>query len=160
MIFFLKLARCKSVFSLFILCILGGIILGKYLSCKKENSHVSHAMIVSAPFNPKATMVELERYQNMFINKNVSKDILTKILKHRRLFEKDTRYDFERISNSTTLRDLDTHFHAIQFGYKTCDELYEDARLDKMIQNIKTPTVFLSAANDMFSPIRSILKLN
>ncbi len=136
----------------------GGIILGKYLSYKGEHSQISHAMIISAPFNPKHTMQEMEKFQNMFINRNVSNQILANILKYRSFFENDKTktYDFDQIAKSKTMRDLDTHFHAIHFEYGTCDELYEAASLDAIIQNIRTPTVFLNAANDMFAPKRSI----
>jgi predicted alpha/beta-fold hydrolase len=42
-----------------------------------------------------------------------------------------------------------------QFGYATWEDYYRDACLDGKIQNIKTPTLFLNACDDMFSPERA-----
>ena len=42
-----------------------------------------------------------------------------------------------------------------QFGYKNCHDYYIDASLDAKIQNIKVPTLFLNAGDDMFSPERA-----
>lgn len=47
------------------------------------------------------------------------------------------------------------NFTCKQFGYKSCEEYYQDACLDSKILEIKTPTLFLNAADDMFSPARA-----
>jgi predicted alpha/beta-fold hydrolase len=54
-----------------------------------------------------------------------------------------------------SIRDFDMRFTIKQFGYETCEAYYRDASLDSKIQNIKVPTLFLNAADDMFSPARA-----
>ena len=54
-----------------------------------------------------------------------------------------------------SIRDFDTQFVAKQFGYATCEEYYTDACLDTKIPNIRVPTLFLNAGDDMFSPERA-----
>jgi predicted alpha/beta-fold hydrolase len=50
------------------------------------------------------------------------------------------------------LRQIDIHFTSKLFGYESCDDYYRAACLDAKIQDIRTPTLFLNAADDMFSP--------
>ena len=59
------------------------------------------------------------------------------------------------------MREVDTHFTSKLFGYRTCEEYYTEACLDAKVQDIQTPTIFLNAADDMFSPCSGKLrKLN
>ena len=53
------------------------------------------------------------------------------------------------------MREFDTKFVAKQFGYLSLEAYYQDACLDSKIQNIQVPTLFLNAADDMFSPERA-----
>ena len=71
------------------------------------------------------------------------------------MFEKDERYDFNKLANPTCFRDFDTHFISKQFGYDSVEAYYRDACLDAKIPNIKVPTLFLNAEDDMFSPKRA-----
>lgn len=54
-----------------------------------------------------------------------------------------------------SIRDFDIRFTIKQFGYESWETYYKDACLDAKIQNIKIPTLFLNAADDMFSPARA-----
>ena len=49
------------------------------------------------------------------------------------------------------MRDFDGYVSK-QFGYASCEDYYQDGCLDAKIQNIQVPTLFLNAADDMFSP--------
>ena len=53
------------------------------------------------------------------------------------------------------MREFDTKFVCKQFGYESLLDYYKDACLDSKIQNIKIPTIFLNAGDDMFSPERA-----
>ncbi len=75
--------------------------------------------------------------------------------RYQHLFEGDEKYDCSAIVKSNSLRDFDTQFVSKQFGYESCDAYYKDACLDAKIQNIKVPTLFLNAGDDMFSPERA-----
>lgn len=70
--------------------------------------------------------------------------------------ENDSRYNFHEIRRSQSMRALDNHFTSKQFGYKSCDEYYKEACLDAKLQDIKVPTLFLNAADDMFSPSKGM----
>ena len=112
-------------------------------------------MIISAPFNVFHSSKELEKSTNRFFNKFLANNISRFLVKYKHLFEND--YDFNVISKCHSLREIDTHFTSKLFGYQSCDDYYRDACLDAKVQDIQTPTIFLNAADDMFSPCECML---
>jgi predicted alpha/beta-fold hydrolase len=76
----------------------------------------------------------------------------TKYNRHRKTLELDKNIDCNAISKAKSLREFDTLFVTKHFGYESCDDYYRDACLDNKIQNIRVPTLFLNAGDDMFSP--------
>lgn len=68
------------------------------------------------------------------------------------MFENDERFDFNAIRRCQSIREMDINFVSKQFGYKSYEEYYREACLDAKVQDIKVPTMFLNAADDMFSP--------
>jgi len=135
---------------------LGGIKLGGYLAKQFDDCVISNAMIISAPMNVFYSCRELEKAHNFFtFNKFLARQIGKYFSKHKHLFESDERYDCKAISRCISIRDFDTQFVSKQFGYNSCEDYYRDACLDAKIQNIKVPTLFLNAGDDMFSPERA-----
>jgi predicted alpha/beta-fold hydrolase len=99
---------------------------------------------------------ELEKAHNFFIfNKFLARQIGRYFSKHKHLFKDDERFDCAAIAKCISIRDFDTQFVSKQFGYASCEDYYKDACLDAKIQNIKVPTLFLNAGDDMFSPERA-----
>ena len=99
---------------------------------------------------------ELEKTQYFFtFNRHLARNLGRYFSRYKHHFENDERYDCKAIARAVSLRDFDTHFVCKQFNYDSYEDYYRDACLDSKIQNIKVPTVFLNAADDMFSPERS-----
>lgn len=136
---------------------LGGIKLGGYLAKHYDDCLISNAMILSAPFNIFQSAQELEKSENLFFNKVLTNTLSKYIQRYIHLFQQDStaNYDFQALNRCRSLRDIDTHFVTKQFGYQTLDDYYRDACLDTKVKDIRTPTLFLNAADDMFSPARS-----
>jgi abhydrolase domain-containing protein 1/3 len=135
---------------------LGGIKLGGYLAKYYDDSLINNAMIVSAPFNVFYSAQELEKTYNFFMfNRHLTKNLSRYFSKHQHLFEADGRYDCAAIAKCNSIRDFDTQFVSKQFGYDSCEAYYKDSCLDNKIGNIRVPTLFLNAADDMFSPERA-----
>ena len=59
------------------------------------------------------------------------------------------------MAKASCIRDFDTLFVAKQFGYESVEAYYRDACLDDKVTDIKVPTLFLNAEDDMFSPKRA-----
>lgn len=135
---------------------LGGIKLGGYLAKQYDDCIISNALIVSAPMNVFYSCEELESTQHFYtFNRHLTRALGRYFTKHQHLFETDSKFDCSAILKANSLRDFDTVFTSKQFGYKSCEEYYKDACLDAKIQNIKVPTLFLNAGDDMFSPERA-----
>ncbi len=73
-------------------------------------------------------------------------------LREKNHFVNDSRFDLNRIFKCKSLEELEEHFFSKLLDYPTADEYYEASSLDNKIENIRVPTVFLNAANDMLSP--------
>jgi predicted alpha/beta-fold hydrolase len=58
----------------------------------------------------------------------------------------------KRVFESKSIYELDKYFISKQFTYATVDEYYEDSSIDSKIADIRVPTLFLHAADDMFCP--------
>jgi predicted alpha/beta-fold hydrolase len=82
---------------------------------------------------------------------------IIQLKRYKHIFQDDKRFDLQSIARCRSLRDIDTNFTAKQFGYPSCEDYYNDASLDAKIQDIKIPTLFLNAADDMFSPERGAI---
>lgn len=135
---------------------LGGIKLGGYLAKQYDDSLISYALIVSAPMNTIYSCEELEKTHHFFtFNRHLSRSLGRYFSKYKHLFETDQKYDCEAIARCSSLREFDTKFVCKQFGYESLLDYYKDACLDSKIQNIKIPTIFLNAGDDMFSPSRA-----
>lgn len=78
-------------------------------------------------------------------------------LRHKNLFEKSAKYDLSAIFQSRSLHDIVDSFLLKQSGYDTCNDYYKEASLDAKLDNIKVQTLFVNAADDMFSPLTGIL---
>lgn len=132
---------------------LGGIKLGGYLAKHYDDCLVGNAMIVSAPMNVFKSCMELEKTQwIMTFNKFLARNLTRYYKKYAHHFDNDEKFDKTAIVKSVTIRQYDTHFVSKQFGYPTVEDYYREGCLDAKIQDIKVPTVFLNASDDMFSP--------
>lgn len=54
---------------------------------------------------------------------------------------------------SKTIREFDSRFTAVQFGFRDVEEYYRMACLHDKLDNIKVPLLCLTAADDPFQPM-------
>jgi predicted alpha/beta-fold hydrolase len=73
------------------------------------------------------------------------------------VFEKDKRIDLNKVFECKTLLEFDTHFVAKISGFESTEDYYHAANVDWKLKLIRTPTLFLNAADDMFSPESGLL---
>ncbi len=153
----------------------GGIQITGYLAKHGTASRVSYAMIISAPYNLRATYDELKKTRNYFMNSwvldgfkkmfNKYKWWLTSCgnifslviflwcyYRYRSMYENDERFDCEKIKKAKTIADFEQNFLIKQFGYDSLDSYYNDSNMDTKIHSIQKTTLFLNASDDMFSP--------
>lgn len=60
---------------------------------------------------------------------------------------------------SKTIREFDSRFTAVQFGFRDVEEYYRTACLHDKLDNIKVPLLCLSAADDPFQPMEGTINL-
>ena len=77
------------------------------------------------------------------------------VLRHKHWFENDEKYDFEAISKARTLKHIDVQFFCKNFDLPSVEIYHNEASIDGKIRNIRTPTIFLNADDDIFSPKRA-----
>lgn len=132
---------------------LGGIKLGGYLAKQYDDCIISNAMIVSAPLNINVSCHNMEKPHYMYtFNRFLARQLKKYITKHMHYWKNDENYDFDAISKAYTLKKIDSLFVCKNFSYASVNDYYNEACLDAKIKNIKTPTLFLNAGDDMFSP--------
>lgn len=132
---------------------LGGIKLGGYLAKQFDDCLISNAMVVSAPLNVHKSCENMEKTPYLYtFNRFLALQLRKYIKTHIRWYENDEKYDFDAINNAHTLKQIDTLFVCKNFAYSSVEEYYKEACLDAKIKNIRTPTLFLNAEDDMFSP--------
>lgn len=131
---------------------LGGIKLGGYLAKQYDDCLISNAFIVSAPLNINISCSNMERPHYLLFNRFLTNRLKKYIFTHMHWYINDDRYDFEAIANARTLKNIDTQFVCKNFNFPSVEEYYNEGCLDAKIKDIKTPTLFLNAGDDMFSP--------
>ena len=72
--------------------------------------------------------------------------------RHRHILQKRDCWDFDKILNSKTLREFDSHFTAPQFGYLDVLEYYKDAVVTQRINKFSIPVFGLNSADDPLQP--------
>lgn len=59
----------------------------------------------------------------------------------------------DKVLSSKTIKEFDSHFTSIHFGYGNVDNYYKQATLHNKLHKITVPTLCLSAADDPFQPL-------
>jgi len=138
---------------------LGGIILGNYLTDQGEAAREKlHAtMLISVCYDTFEGTKSLEKPGlNLLLNRNLASSLVESIKEVKEQFEASDTWDMDHVFTSKTIREFDSRFTAKMFGYKSVAEYYGAARLHHKVENIKVPTLSLSAEDDPFQPGDSI----
>lgn len=132
---------------------LGGIKLGGYLAKQFDDCKITNAMIVSAPLNISISCENMEKLPYLYtFNRFLTHQLRKYINSNIRWYENDEKYDCTAIQKANSLKQIDSLFVCKNFAYNSVEEYYTEACLDAKIKNIRTPTLFLNAGDDMFSP--------
>lgn len=63
------------------------------------------------------------------------------------------QYSFFHVQ-SKTIREFDSRFTAVQFGFRDVEEYYRTACLHDKLHLVRVPLLCLSAADDPFQPLQ------
>jgi len=138
---------------------LGGMILGNYLATRKENAaeKLVAAMVLSIPWNTYVGTESLEKPMlNLWLNQHLAKCLCESVKSMKKILGGPKKWDLDHVLQSKTVREFDTRFTAVQFGYANVDDYYRSACLHDKLDNIKVPLLCLSAADDPFQPKEGI----
>lgn len=64
--------------------------------------------------------------------------------------------DMDRVLQSKTIKEFDSHFTSKHFGFRDVEHYYSEATLHVKLHKIKVPLLCLSAADDPFQPLEAI----
>lgn len=138
---------------------LGGMIVGNYLATRKEKAaeKLQAAMVLSIPWNVYVGTESLEKPMlNLWLNQHLAKCLCDTVESFKNVLGGPKKWDIDHVLQSKTVREFDTRFTAVQFGYSSIDEYYNSATLHDKLDNIKVPLLCLSAADDPFQPLEGI----
>ncbi|XP_068205456.1 phospholipase ABHD3-like [Palaemon carinicauda] len=138
---------------------LGGMILGNYLVTRgeKASEYLVAAMVLSIPWNVFVGTESLEKpLWNLLLNRHLAGCLCDSIRNMREQLEGNYDWDLDHVMQSKTIREFDSRFTAIQFGFRDVEDYYRSACLHDKLDEIKVPLLCLSAADDPFQPIEGI----
>lgn len=138
---------------------LGGMILGNYLVTRGEQAahHLVAAMVLSIPWNVFVGTESLEKpLWNLLLNRHLAHCLCESIKSMRKQLEGNYKWDLDHVMKSKTIREFDSRFTAVQFGFRDVEEYYRTACLHDKLDNVKVPLLCLSAADDPFQPLEGI----
>lgn len=144
---------------------IGGMVLTNYLvqkSMNNEETGLAAAFVISIPYDSFKAAKSLEKPVPCFMFNRY----LTRKLRHifvrnvQGLSKNGIKVPEKHIldaSKATTIRQFDAAVIAPMFGFRDVDHYYHSASIvEKPIEDIRTPLLFLSAVDDAFSPIEQI----
>lgn len=136
---------------------LGGIILGHYLEETGSNSVISAAMLISVAWDCHAGSQSLEiPGLNLMLNHRLTNSLCRMIREHKNKFEIEAQLNMDHVLQSRTIREFDERFTTKIFGFECVDHYYTRATLRGRLDKIKTPTLCVNAADDMFAPFKAL----
>lgn len=135
---------------------MGGLILGNYLAEHSDEAKklLTAAKIISAPWDVEKGSKSIEKpYINSMLNKHLASALCNTVKQYDILFEKKHNWEMEKVLASKTIKEFDSHFTSLHFGFEDVDDYYKKATLHNKLDRIKVPTLCLSAADDPFQPL-------
>ena len=131
---------------------LGGNVTGKLLGEAGEDApdHLKGAAIISAPYDLVASGKHMDSTISRFYVLHFLRMLIPKAI------EKEKQYpgcvDIERIKQSRTFADFDTHATAALHGFEDAHDYYTKVGCGQFLHNVRRPTMLLSASDDPFNP--------
>lgn len=87
------------------------------------------------------------------LNSHLAGALCNTVKKYDILFKEEYEWKMDKVLSSKTIKEFDSHFTSIHFGYGNVDNYYKHATLHNKLHRITVPTLCLSAADDPFQPL-------
>jgi abhydrolase domain-containing protein 1/3 len=87
------------------------------------------------------------------LNSHLATALCNTVKKYDILFKEEHEWNMENVLKSKTIKEFDSRFTSIHFGYGSVDNYYAEATLHNKLHRINVPTLCLSAADDPFQPL-------
>lgn len=87
------------------------------------------------------------------LNSHLAGALCNTVKKYDILFKDEYEWKMDKVLQSKTIKEFDSHFTSIHFGYGNVANYYKQATLHNKLHKIKVPTLCLSAADDPFQPL-------
>jgi abhydrolase domain-containing protein 1/3 len=129
---------------------------GNYLAEHADEAKeiLSAAKIISVPWDVYKGAESIEKpYLNYMLNNHLAGALCNTVKKYDILFKEEYEWKMDKVLQSKTIKEFDSHFTSIHFGYGNVDNYYQKATLHNKLHKIKVPTLCLSAADDPFQPL-------
>ncbi|KAJ1158513.1 hypothetical protein NDU88_011201 [Pleurodeles waltl] len=134
---------------------LGGMTLLNYLARKGKDTGLVAAVTFSVVWNTLESSSSLEEPLNFFLfNQRLTYSLCKAINRHRKVME--SKVDVDHVLKARSIREFDERYTSVVFGYKTCEEYYQEASPDYKLSEISVPLLCLNASDDPFSPCHTI----
>ncbi|KAM4705978.1 phospholipase ABHD3 [Rhinophrynus dorsalis] len=134
---------------------MGGMLLLNYLGKAGRQTPLIGAAAFSAGWEVFESAIVLEKPINwIMFNYYLTTCLLEAVNRHRHVLEE--QFDIDHIMKAKSIREFDTRFTSVMFGYPTNDHYYTDASPCHRVKSIKIPVLCLNAMDDVFSPANAI----
>ncbi|KAK7083543.1 Phospholipase abhd3, partial [Halocaridina rubra] len=135
---------------------LGGLIIGNYLTTRIEKAaeQLVATAVLSVPWDLIKGLRNMEApVWNLMLNRYLAHCMcdLANSLSYK--LAGDHKWDLDYVMQSRTIREFDSRFTAIQFGFRDAEDYYTSSCLHDKIHTIKVPLLCLNAADDPFQPL-------
>ncbi|XP_069165749.1 phospholipase ABHD3 [Procambarus clarkii] len=138
---------------------LGGMITGNYLTTRGEKAarHLKAAVVMSIPWNMVVGVSSMEQpLCNLLLNRYLVHCLCHLASTLRYQLAGNHKWDLDQVMKSKTIREFDTRFTAMQFGFRDAEDYYVSSCLHDKLHRIKVPLLCLTAADDPFQPLHAI----
>ncbi|NP_001089426.1 abhydrolase domain containing 3 S homeolog [Xenopus laevis] len=134
---------------------MGGMLLVNYLGKMGRQTPLKGAAVFSAGWEAFESAITLEKPINwMMFNYYLTTCLQAAIVRHRHILEK--HFDIDHILRAKSIREFDTRFTSVMFGYPTNEHYYRDASPCHKVKSVEIPVLCLNALDDVFSPGHAI----
>lgn len=139
---------------------MGGLILGNYLAVHSDEARrlITACKIISVPWDVHKGTISIEKpIINNLLGRHLASSLCATVSKYEILREHGGPEDMDKVMQSRTIKEFDSHFTSKHFGFNNVESYYAAATLHNKLHQINVPLLCLSAADDPFQPLEGML---